>query len=553
VELNDVVSEGMPLFFLEEAEVARDSTGGGEEVELDAVRPDLAEVMARLAFCLDENRPEAVAKRRRKSQRTARENIEDLCDPGSFMEYGALLLAAQRRKLAMEDLIRKTPADGLVAGIGTVNGTLFDQARARCMVMAYDYTVFAGTQGLMNHKKLDRMLDLAHEWALPTVLFAEGGGGRPSDTDANVVAALDLTTFSRFGGLSGKAPLVGIVSGPCLRETPSLLGCCDVIIAAQNSNIGMGGPVMIEGGGLGVFQPTEVGPIDVQTRTGVVDIAVADEAEAVAAGRKYLSYCQGSTQGWTASDQRLLRRAIPENRLRVYDMRSVIETLADTGSVLELRRHFGPGMITALVRIEGRPMGVMANNPMHMGGAIEAEAADKAARFMQLCNVHGLPMLSLCDTPGFMVGPEVETRAQVRHVCRMFVVGAHLHVPFFTVVPRKGYGLGAMAMASGGFHGSFFTASWPSGEFGAMGIEGAIKHAFRKELEAMADKAERDATIKTLAAQAYEMGKAINTASYMEIDAVIDPAETRRWIMRGLGSVPEATGKDRGRMFIDPW
>ncbi|MCE5273588.1 MAG: carbamoyl-phosphate synthase large subunit [Deltaproteobacteria bacterium] len=548
-----VILKGAPLFFLEEAEIDRGSSDLEEEPDLDLIRPDLAEVRERHAFCLDEQRPEAVARRRRKNQRTARENVSDLCDPGSFIEYGALLLAAQRRRRSLDDLIRKAPADGLITGVGSINGSMFGDEKARCMVMAYDYTVMAGTQGLMNHKKMDRMLSLAHDWQLPVALFAEGGGGRPSDTDANVVAALDITTFSRFAGLSGKVPLVGIVSGPCFAGNAALLGCCDVIIATKDSNIGMGGPAMIEGGGLGTTRPEEIGPIDVQTRNGVVDIAVADEAEAVSIAKKYLSYYQGATTGWEAADQRLLRRLIPENRLRVYEMRKVIEKLADAGSVLELRRHFGAGMITVLIRIEGRPMGVIANNPMHMGGAIEAEAADKAARFMQLCNAYGLPILSLCDTPGFMVGPETEARAQVRHVCRMFVGGAAVHVPFFTIVLRKGYGLGAMAMAGGGFHGSFFTSSWPSGEFGAMGLEGAVKHGFRKELEAIENPADREATIQSLVDQAYEMGKAINTASYLEIDAVIDPADTRGWIMRGLRSLPAVFAPKADRSFIDTW
>jgi acetyl/propionyl-CoA carboxylase alpha subunit/acetyl-CoA carboxylase carboxyltransferase component len=551
--LNDVVSKGDPLFHLEEADVGMNSMDLDEEYDLDEIRPDLTEVIKRHSFCLDENRPEAVARRRKKNQRTARENVEDLCDPGSFIEYGALLLAAQRRRRPLEDLIVKAPADGLITGVGSVNGSLFGDEKSRCMVMAYDYTVMAGTQGLMNHKKMDRMLSLAHEWHLPLVLFAEGGGGRPSDTDANVVAALDITTFSRFAGLSGKSPLVGIVSGSCFAGNAALLGCCDVIIATENSNIGMGGPAMIEGGGLGVTRPEEIGPIDVQTRNGVVDIAVADEAEAVASAKKYLSYFQGPVVQWDAADQRLLRRLIPENRLRVYDMRAVIEKLADTGSMLELRRQFATGMITSLIRIEGSPIGVIANNPMHLGGAIEAEGADKATRFMQLCNAYGLPILSLCDTPGFMVGPEIETRAQVRHVCRMFVTGAHVQVPFFTVVLRKGYGLGAMAMAGGGFHDSYFTISWPSGEFGAMGLEGAVKHGFRKELEAIENEADREATFKYLVEQAYEGGKAINTASYLEIDAVIDPADTRRWIMRGLRSLPATPKPGKGRPFIDTW
>jgi len=553
VTLNDAVNSGAPLMFIEEAEVAAGLKAKEAVIDLNAIRPDLAGVIERHAFTLDENRPEAVAKRRRKNRRTARENVNDLCDPDSFIEYGPLAVAAQRSRRSLDDLVKNTPADGLIAGIGTVNRDSFDEEKARCMVLAYDFTVLAGTQGLMNHKKMDRMLHIANQWRLPTVFFAEGGGGRPGDTDANVVAGLDLTTFSRFAALSGKAPVIGIVEGPCFAGNAALLGCCDVIIATRSSNIGMGGPAMIEGGGLGVVRPEDIGPIDIQTHNGVVDIAVENEKEAVSIAKKYLSYFQGATVEWDAADQRRLRWLIPENRLRVYDVRAVIEALVDSGSVLELRPHFGPGMVTSLVRIEGRPLGVMANDPRHMGGAIEAEDADKAARFMQLCNVHSLPILSLCDTPGFMVGPEIEVRAQVRHVCRMFVVGAHTTVPFFTVVLRKGYGLGAMAMSAGGFHDSFFTASWPTGEFGGMGLEGAVSHGFKKELEAIKDPAEREATYKFFVEQAYAMGKAMNMASYLEIDSVIDPAETRRWIMRGLKSATAPPSIDKGRDFIDPW
>lgn len=553
--VDDVLAAGDPLLFLEETELETNAVKLLEEIDLDAIRPDLAEVIQRHAFGLDEHRPKETAQRHKKQQRTARENIEDLCDSGSFIEYGALAIAAQRGRRAVDDLIRKTPADGLITGIGSVNNALFGEEKARCMVMAYDYTVLAGTQGFFNHKKMDRMLKIAQEQSLPLILFAEGGGGRPGDTDANAVAVagLDLSTFGEFASLSGKAPLVGIASGACFAGNAALLGCCDVIIATQNANIGMGGPVMIEGGGLGTFSPEEIGPIEVQSRNGVVDVTVADEREAVAVAKKYLSYFQGTTPQWEAADQRLLRHAIPENRLRVYNIRALISTLADKDSVLELRPDFGPGMITALIRIEGRPMGLIANNPKHISGAIEAEGADKAARLMQLCNAFGLPVLSLCDTPGFMVGPEIENRAQVRHVCRMFVVGAHLRVPYFTVVLRKGYGLGAMAMARGGFHSSFFTASWPSGEFGGMGLEGAVKAGFKKELEAVEDLKERDKLYRKLVAQMYEMGKGINMASYLEIDSVIDPADTRRWILQGLKSVPGTPDNRSENFYIDTW
>ena len=526
-----------------------------KETDINTIRPELAEMIKRHSFGLDEKRPEAVAKRQQKKQRMARANVEDFCDTGSFIEYGALAIAAQRGRRSEEDLIRKTPADGLIAGIGSVNGSFFKDDKSRCMLMAYDYTVLAGTQGFFNHKKMDRMLKLAFEQRLPLVLFAEGGGGRPGDVDALgiMVAGLDLSTFGAFAKLSGRVPLIGVVSGPCFAGNAALLGCCDVIIATGNSNIGMGGPVMIEGGGLGIFKPEDIGPIDVQTQNGVVDIEAADDVEAVAVAKKYLSYFQGTAPAWEAADQLRLRNLIPENSKRAYNVRTVIKALADTDSFLELRPKFGPGMITGFIRIEGRPFGIMANNCMHMAGAIEAEGADKAARLMQLCNTHGLPILSLCDTPGFMVGPEIEKRAQVRHVCRMFVIGSHLTVPYLTIVLRRGYGLGAMAMARGGFHESFFTASWPTGEFGAMGIEGAIKAGFKKELAAIEDRQEREKLYEQLVAQLRERGKAINMASYLEIDSVIDPADTRKWIIQGIKSAPANKYQESYHSFVDPW
>jgi acetyl-CoA carboxylase carboxyltransferase component len=555
IRINSQKRQPMKRMKEQEKAAGKKSPSASKEMEKWPLRLELAEVIHRHSFGLDENRPDAVAKRRQKNQRTSRANIEDLCDPGRFIEYGALTLAAQRGRRSLEDLIVKTPADGLITGIGSVNGSLFGGDKARCMVMAYDYTVLAGTQGHFNHKKMDRMLKLTYEQRLPLLFFAEGGGGRPGDVDAGgvAVAGLDLSTFASFAKLSGRVPVVGIVSGFCFAGNAALLGCCDVIIAASNSNIGMGGPVMIEGGGLGVFRPEEVGPMEVQTKNGVVDIAVADDAEMVAVAKQYLSYFQGAVSEWEAADQRSLRDVIPENRRRVYEVRKVIKTLADKGSFLELRPQFGPGMVTGLIRIEGKPFGLIANNCLHTAGAIEAEDADKAVRLMQLCDAHGLPIISLCDTPGFMVGPEIEKRAQVRHVCRMFVVGAHITIPYFTVILRRGYGLGVMAMAKGGFHESLLTASWPTGEFGGMGLEGAVKAGYKKELEAISNPEEREALYNKLVAHSYERGKAINTAAHLEIDAVIDPADTRKWIMEGLKSVPAEQTREAGHTFVDPW
>ncbi|HEU4406865.1 MAG TPA: carboxyl transferase domain-containing protein [Polyangiaceae bacterium] len=514
-------------------------------------RPELAELRARLRATTDEGRPDAVARRRKTGQRTARENIADLVDEGSFVEYGALALAAQRQRHSVDELVRNSPADGLVCGVGTVNAALFGDERARAMVLAYDYTVFAGTQGLMGHKKLDRVLSLAARWRLPVVLFAEGGGGRPNDTDVPTVAGLDTPSFLAFAALSGLAPRVGIASGRCFAGNAALLGGCDVIIATENSSIGMGGPAMIEGGGLGACTPEEVGPIEVQSKNGVVDLRVADEAAAVAAAKKYLAYFQGPLPTWSAADQSVLRDALPERRRRAYKIRPIIETLADAGSVLELRREFGRPIVTALARLEGRPVGLLANDPYQLAGAIDADASDKAARFLQLCDAFGLPIVSLCDTPGFMVGPKAETTALVRHVSRLFVAAASLRVPFFTVVLRKGYGLGAQAMAGGHFHAPFFTVAWPAGEFGGMGLEGAVRLALRKQLEAIDDPAERDELFTSAVASAYERGRAINTASLLEFDGVIDPADTRAWLVRGLKSAPPP--EPGRRRFIDTW
>ncbi|WP_334190364.1 carboxyl transferase domain-containing protein [Noviherbaspirillum sp.] len=554
VNKGDVLFHGAPLLFLEASESAAEHAVDEQAIDPDHIRPDLAEVRERHAIGLDAMRPDAVARRRKTGQRTARENIADLCDDDSFIEYGALAIAAQRLRRPLDELIRISPADGLVAGVGAINGALFDDASARCMVMSYDYTVFAGTQGMMNHKKTDRMFQIAEQQQLPVVIFAEGGGGRPGDTDAMLVAGLDVMSFINFARLSGLVPRVGVVSGRCFAGNAAFLGCCDVIIATENATIGMGGPAMIEGGGLGVFLPEQVGPVSMQAPNGVIDVVVPDEAEAVRVTKQYLSYFQGALSEWECADQRELRHLIPENRLRSYDIRAVIEAMADKGSVLELRRQFGIGIITALVRIEGRPFGLIANNPMHLGGAIDADAADKAARFMQLCDAFDLPMLSLCDTPGFMVGPDAEKTAMVRHVSRMFVTAGSLSVPFFTIVLRKGYGLGAQAMAGGSFHAPFFTIAWPSGEFGAMGLEGAVRLGYRKELEAIADPAERKAAFEKMVAESYEKGKAINMASFLEIDDVIDPMDSRRWVMRGLRSAPPpAPRHGKKRPFVDTW
>jgi acetyl/propionyl-CoA carboxylase alpha subunit/acetyl-CoA carboxylase carboxyltransferase component len=549
----DTIFEGEAMLHVVPSDDANTSAETVQAIDLDHIRGDLAEALARRAELLDENRPDAVARRRKTNQRTTRENIDDLCDPDSFIEYGGLALAAQRQRRTADELRRMSPADGMITGVGSVNGALFGEERSRCAVMGYDYTVFAGTQGVINHKKKDRLLSLADKWSMPVILFAEGGGGRPGD-DWPTPAGLETTTFTRFGALNGKVPVIGTVSGRCFAGNAALLGGCDVIIADKTSNIGMGGPAMIEGGGLGVFRPEDIGPVEVQVSSGVIDVLVEDEAECVAVAKKYLGYFQGRTADWSCADQRLLRHVVPENRLRAYDIRAAIETLADAGSVLELRPSFGKGMITALIRVEGRPIGLIANNSRHLGGAIDADGGDKAARFIQLCDAFDIPIVSLCDTPGMMVGPEVEKTAQVRHVSRMFVAAARASVPYFTIVLRKGYGLGALAMAGGSSQASFFIIGWPSAEFGAMGLEGGVKLAYRKELAAIEDPAARKAWFDGMVAKSYEENKSLNAATFLEVDDVIDPRDTRRWIVQGLKSAPQPRSFGQRKVTrVDLW
>jgi acetyl-CoA carboxylase carboxyltransferase component len=551
VAVGDTVQEGQRLAVLAAGATPRTNVEPVRAPDLEQVRPDLAAARERHDLGLDAARPDAISQRHAQGRQTARENLAQLVDEDTFIEYGPLIFAAQERRRPKDELIARTPADGLVAGIGDVAGE-------SCVVMSYDYTVLAGTQGMRSHLKKDRLFDVAQRRKLPVVLFAEGGGGRPGDVDWPIVAGLDCRAFHLFARLSGAVPLVGIASGYCFAGNAALLGCCDVVIATEDSSIGMGGPAMIEGGGLGAFAPDQVGPIDVQYENGVVDLRVADEREAIDVAKRYLGYFRrgGPLAAGTATDQRILRQLVPTHRKRSYAVRAIIDALFDEGSVLELRGGFGPGSVTALARLDGRPLGVLANDPSHLGGAIDAAGADKAARFMQLCDAFDLPLVFLCDTPGFMVGPAAERTATVRHFARMFVTGANLEVPTGTVVLRKGYGLGAQAMAGGGFKAPLFTVGWPTSEFGGMGLEGAVRLGMRRELESIEDPAQRQQAFDAAVSAAYEHGQGINMAAYFEIDDVIDPADTRRWISTLFDDRSAQrwwTRPAKKRPYVDTW
>jgi acetyl-CoA carboxylase carboxyltransferase component len=517
-------------------------------------RADLAEVLQRRALTEDAARPEALARRHEQGGRTARENIADLVDPGSFIEYGRFAIAAQRQRRSLDELIRRTPADGLVAGTARVNSDLFGSDRSACAVLSYDYTVLAGTQGALGHRKKDRLFELIERMRLPTVFFAEGGGGRPGDTDYPVVSALDTRAFALWARLSGLVPRIAIVHGRCFAGNAVIAGCADLIVATESASLGMGGPAMIAGGGLGEVAADEIGPVGtMQAGNGVVDVVVADEREAVAVAKRLLSYFQGALSSYDAAEQTPLRDVIPERQRRAYDVRPIITALADTDSVMFLRERFAREMVTALIRLEGRPVGVIANNTIHMAGAITSDAADKAARFMQLCDAFEIPIVSLVDTPGMMVGPDAEATGLVRHTSRLLVAGAALRVPFLSVILRRGYGLGAQAMVGGSLHEPLLTVAWPTAHVGPMGLEGAVRLALRHELEAIADEAEREQRVRELTAAAQENAKALNAAALFELDDVIDPAETRALLASTLGAATLPAAPAHGHRFVDTW
>ena len=531
----DTIQVGQMLFEIEATSAASQSTAQGA-AEQPASGSLLEELQAQLAYSSDVMRADAVQRRHKKGYRSARENLADLCDKDSFVEYGQLAVAAQRERKDAESLRVETPGDAVITGLATINSAEFGTQASQVAVIVNDYSVLAGTQGYFHHKKIDRILDQAGKFGFPVVMYTEGGGGRPGDTDVKTqIAGLDVPTFARWASLSGQVPLIAVNNGYCFAGNAALFGCADIRIATKTSWIGMAGPAMIEGGGLGRFAPTEIGPIAIQAENGVVDLVADNESHGTYLAQQCLGYFQGDKQSWDCADQDQLRKMMPLDRRFVYDIRSIIQGLVDTDSFTELSQPYGSGIVTGFVRIEGVAMGLIANDCRVLGGAIDAEAADKAARFITLCDQFSIPLLSLCDTPGFMVGPASEEQAAVRRMAKLFIAGAKISVPLVTIFLRKGYGLGAMAMAGGSFHHPRYSAAWPAGEFGAMGLEGAVRLGFKKELAAETDEAARDVLFNQLVDSMYQKGKATEAAAHLEIDAVIDPADTRAVIVRALG------------------
>ncbi|TCZ64795.1 acyl-CoA carboxylase subunit beta [Roseicella aquatilis] len=497
-------------------------------------RPTLQAVLRARASILDGARPEAVAKQRRRGRWTAREAIAALADPDSFVEYGGLV------RPALPGM--QGAADGLVMGTAQVGGRAAD-------IVAYDYSVYAGTQSANNHAKIGRMLAHAEAHRLPVICWLDGGGARPHDMKVEGRGA--SSTFVTFARLSGLVPTIGIVPGRAFAGHANLAGMCDLLVATKDASMGMAGPPLVEAA-LGLrLTPEEIGPAAVHVASGAVDVLVEDEAEAIAVARRYLGYFGPPAAPGEAPDGAALREVVPENPRRAYDVRKVIHGIADRDSVLELKAGYGRAMVTALLRIEGRAVGVIANQPMFLAGAIDGPAADKAARFVQICDAFDIPLLVLCDTPGLMVGPEVEKTGLVRRSARLLTALANATIPILTVVLRKAYGLGYYIMGSRPLHPSILLA-WPTAEFGGMGLEGAASIIHRQELECIDDPAERAAAHRHRTAELREYNTALEVAGRFAYDDVIDPADTRSILGRTLRTIPPAQPRSARKRLIEP-
>ena len=493
--------------------------------------------LSRLEKLSDEHRKEATSKRHQSGNRTARENLHHLIEEDSFVEFGAFAVAAQRSRKEYDALQTETSADGVITGFCEINSNEIGTENSHAAVIIYDYSVLAGTQGYFHHQKLDRIIDKAKKYGLPVVIFTEGGGGRPGDVDVNTqIAGLNVATFSKWASLTGSSLRIAVSNGYCFAGNAALFGTADFRIATENSWIGMAGPAMIEGGGLGKYEPTDIGPSSMHEMNGTIDFLAKDEKEATDVAKKLLSYFQGKKESFETSEQNRLRELIPKDRKWGYPIRDIIEVICDQGSFLELRRNFGRSVVTGFFRLEGKPFGILANDCQQLGGAIDAMSAEKASEFLTLCDEHNIPIVSMVDTPGFMVGPESEEESAVTRMSKLFKTGAKLSVPLVAIYLRKAYGLGAMAMVGGSFHEPIYSASWPPGEFGGMGLEGAVHLGFKRELAAVKDSKERELLFDQLVASAYEKGKAIEAAAHLEIDAVIDPADTRKIILKACNN-----------------
>jgi len=493
----------------------------------------VAAVRARHAALTDEGRPKAVAKQRARNSLTARERVTLLLDEGAeFLEYGALA------RPMSPDL--EAPAEGVVVGTGMMHGHTVG-------VISYDYTSLGGSQGPLGHQKLDRVLGIATARQCPVVLIAEGGGGRAQEMGVVRPAPDD---FRKLARLSGRVPIVAIAPGRAFAGHANLLGMADVIIAVRSAVIGIAGPPLVKAA-MGIDQtPEDIGAVEIHERVGTVDVTVDDDVQAIETARHYLDLLMHPDVLVEDVEDpevpELLRTVVPENPRQAFDVRAVIDLLADPGTVLELRASFAGAAVTTLGRIGGRSVGFVANNSVVRAGSIDSDAADKMARFIRLCDAFGLPLVFLCDSPGFLIGRDAEEEALIRHSSRMMFALAAATVPLLTVIVRRAYGLAYMVMGSQSWD-PLFHVLWPTAEYGAMGLQGGAAITAGSSTSGNGARATDD-----IVAELEEFGSAFRMAERLQTDDVVDPGDTRRLLINALADAPVRVTQERWHQ-IDPW
>jgi propionyl-CoA carboxylase beta chain len=500
--------------------------------EAPDMRALLSEMEARRLSVQDSVRPEAVARQRAHGKKTARERIEALCDPGSWREFGALVTAAADTEVS-RDL--DAPADGIVTGLATIDGRWV-------VISSQDFTVYGGSSSAIGSLKLARAVDKAISDGLPLIRLLEGGGHR-------IQEGLDARHFSSSKGIfnaltqaSGWVPVVAAMLGPCFAGPTNHAALADYVVMVRGiATMGMAGPALVKAGTGEDIDKEALGGVGLQVdETGAADLAVDSEAECFAAIRRYLSYLPSNARaplpvvaGDDPPDRRdeTLLDLVPANPRKSYDMRRVVGVLADAGSVLEVKPTHARNMVTAFIRMDGRPVGVIANNPLFAAGMLDGNACDKAAHFIAICDAFGLPLVYLVDVPGFAIGSAAERSRMPRRSAKLIHELGNASVPRLSVVLRKGYGLGYVAMCGGRGFGADACYAWPTAEICAMSVEGAVDIAYRKEIKAAADPSQRRAEL--VESFKGRLG-ALRAAEHFGIDDVIDPRDTRRLIIETL-------------------
>ncbi|TWH01177.1 propionyl-CoA carboxylase beta chain [Mesorhizobium sp. J18] len=493
---------------------------------------ELVAVEARRQAGRDEARAEAVARQHALGKLTARERIALLLDEGSFEESGALVEPG-RDTFDTENL--EAPGDGVITGFGRIEG----RPVALC---AFDFTIVGGSNGERGEYKVLRIAAQCLQHGYPLIMLLDGGGHRIQEGLDSRHFARGTTLFQAFADLSGWVPIIAAMMGPGFAGPSNFAALADfVVMVDKTSTMGIAGPALVKAATGETIDKEELGGPQIQAdQAGIADLSALDDEAALAAIRRYLSYFPSNAEQAPPlldSEDPVDRREeslltiVPENIRRAYDMRKIMTAIADEGSIFEIKPTFAKSLYTGFCRMGGRPVGIVANQPMHLGGTLTAAACEKGAHFISLCDAFGIPLLYLIDVPGFMVGPTAERSGLARRGGRLLFELGQATVPRMSVVIRKGYGLAYIAMAGGRSFDADLCVAWPTAEICAMSVEGAVDVAYRKAIAAAADpNAHRDALIERFRSQ---LGSLRAVEAY-GVDDIIDPRDTRKAIITAL-------------------